>query len=129
MTESGLSNSIGAPRANHERVLGNQVLRTLTDLRNGRLVTDWPRFSLGQGFRPGAWSVLDTGHQSAGANPDLKKGTSGARQFRSAREETEKYPLKKGVRTSERLSSVRLALEAGRSCGRSCVSLLCLARR
>ena len=119
MTESGLSSSIGAPRANHERVLGNHVLRTLTDLRSGRLVTDWPRLSPGQGLWPDAWSVLDTEHQSAEASLDLKTRHDLRRGRRSAAEETEKYSLKESARTSAELSSCRRVREAGRSGGRS----------
>jgi hypothetical protein len=40
MTESGLNNSRGAPRANHDRVFGNMRLRTDASAGSGVLVTE-----------------------------------------------------------------------------------------
>jgi hypothetical protein len=39
-TDNGLSSSRGAPRANHDRVLGNILLRTAVPDGNAALVTD-----------------------------------------------------------------------------------------
>ena len=72
ITDSGLSSSIGAPSANHERVFGNQVLRTFTDFRSGRLVTAVARLSVDQALQPAGRGEFNTDDASAVSSYYLK---------------------------------------------------------